>query len=188
MPGTRRVLSIAIALTFFPMVSEAQDSPAIPKSAVVAAKRDAQASVDALLRGDFERFAAFVYPRALKFAGGKERMIASVQRGVEEMRAQGARLESASAGQPEQMMRAGADLLTIIPVEQVATVEDGQILFSSHLLGVSSDNGRSWTFVDTLKLTPENVRSFIPNFNSALKLPTSPTPTYVPASPPRMSR
>jgi len=163
-------------------VSAAQQAPAIPKSASAAAKRDAQASVDALLNGEFERFAAFMYPRALKFAGGRDKVIATVQRGFEDMRAQGARMESARAGQPEQMMRAGQDLMTIIPIAQIASLDEDRILFSSHLLGISSDNGKSWTFVDTMKLTPENVRAIVPNFNPAMKLPPNPEPTYLPAT------
>lgn len=181
MRGTRRLLVAAVAVMWGPFASAVHASPAIPKWASAAAKRDAQASVDALLKSDFERFATFVYPRAVKLKGGKEKLIAAVQRGLEDMRADGARMESASVGQPEQMMRAGEQLVTIIPVEQVATLNEGQILFSSHLLGISSDDGKSWTFVDTATLTAQNVRDLIPNFNPALKLPPMAAPTYVPA-------
>jgi len=178
----RGLALVAIALMLCPLAVTAQHTSAVPKYASATAKRDAQASTDALLKGELERFASFVYPRALKVLGGKDKLIATVQRGLEEMRSQGVRMASASVGEPEQMMRTGGDLLAIIPIRQVAMLEEDQILFSSHLLGISSDNGRSWTFVDTMKLTPENVREFIPSFHPAMKLPINPDPTYVPAN------
>lgn len=95
------------------------------------------------------------------------------------MKAQGTRFKSANAGEPVQIVRAGQDLLTIVPVKQVMIVPEGELHISSHLLGVSSDNGKSWTFVDTAKLTPENVRSVLPHFNPELKLPPKQRPTLV---------
>ena len=183
MSEIRRSLLVAIVMLLAPLPTEAESSPTVPKiskEASSTARRDAQASFDAFLKGDVEKFASFMYPGAVKLLGGKEKMVAMLRRGLEDMKAQGTRFKSANASEPEHVVIAGQDLLTIVPVKQVMIVPDGELHISSHLLGISSDNGKSWTFVDTVKLTPENVRSVVPHFNPDLKLPPKQQPTLVP--------
>ena len=49
----------------------------------------------------------------------------------------------------------------------------------SFLFGVSDDGGKKWTFIDTAKLTPENVHQIVPIYDARLKLPKKKEPVLV---------
>ncbi len=58
-------------------------------------------------------------------------------------------------------------------------VPNGKMKQESHLLAISKDNGVYWYFIDTVKLTDENVKSVLPNFNSDLKIPAKKEAVFI---------
>ena len=152
----------------------------VPSAVGESAKRDATAMYEAFLRGDYEVFAQYTHPRALQLNGGKAATIALVSKGMTEMRQQGFVPKSAAVELPSQVVSAGGELHALLRITVVMTAPGGELRAPSHLLGVSSDKGRSWTFMDTAKLTAENVKLALPNYNPALKLPPHTEPTFVP--------
>ena len=50
---------------------------------------------------------------------------------------------------------------------------------SGFLLGVSNDRGKTWTFIEAEKLTPENVRLVLPTYDPRLKLPARKEPKFI---------
>jgi hypothetical protein len=64
----------------------------------------------------------------------------------------------------------------------VMKTRQGDLHADSHLLGISGDQGKSWTFIDTAKLDAHNVRKVLPGYNPELKLPPKKQPRLVPAA------
>jgi hypothetical protein len=148
-----------------------------------AAKRDGIAMYQAFHSGDLERFAAYTYPGLLKLLGGKQKMIAMLQKETSDMAAEGFRFKSAMVGAPTQLVAAGAQLQAMLPLNQVMTAPGGEMHLEGHVLGVSSDGGKTWTFIDAEKLTAGNVRKVLPNYDPRLELPGKKEPTFVPKPP-----
>jgi hypothetical protein len=159
-----------------------------PPAAGESARRAATVMYEAFLREDYEVFAQYTHPRAVELNGGKAATIALVKTGMAEMRQRGFTLKSAAVALPLQMVSAGRELHAVLPITIVMSAPGGELRAPSHLLGVSADQGRSWTFMDTGKLTAENVKLALPGYNPALKLPAKVEPTFVPAATPAPPR
>jgi hypothetical protein len=153
-----------------------------PTNAGAAAKRDGNAMTFALLRRDYETYVSYRHPALIKKAGSKEKLIATLERRRAGLEGDGQRLMSATVGAPIQMVKAGDELHAILPLEEISVVrgKDGEFHEQAYLLGVSSDAGKTWKFIDIRRMTPNDVRQLLPNYNSKLKLPAHKAPTFVP--------
>jgi hypothetical protein len=152
----------------------------VARAAKDAAKRDGDAMYQAFQKGDLERFAAYTYPGIFKLLGGKQKMIALVKKGLSDMAADGVRFKSAAVGAPTQLVAVGTELHAMLPLKQVMTAPGGEVHVDGYLLGVSSDGGKTWTFIDADKLTADNVRQVLPNYDPRLEIPPKKEPKFVP--------
>lgn len=152
-----------------------------PKAASEAVKRDANAMNQAFFRGDFETFANYTHPAMIKMAGGKKKLIEVLQKSIADMKAQGYRIVSASAGAPLNMVATGDELQAVVPQQQVIDVpaKQGELHGTSHMLGVSRDGGKSWTFINVDGMSREEVRQVLPTFSPKLDIPAHVPPTFV---------
>jgi hypothetical protein len=122
----------------------------------------------ALVAKDFEKFADLTYPPVVETMGGRENMVA-----LSRKRAQEARFEilSLKVEAPERLIIAGTDVLAVVPITR-ATLDAGKKMSGrSFFLGVSSDQGKSWTFLDGSNLDSRTLKQVLPHFPAGLKLP-----------------
>ena len=145
-----------------------------------AARRDATAMGEAFLRGDLERFASYTDPGLLKMFGGKQKLIATIEAGLPKMAAGGISLKSTEIGEVTQFVEAEGQLQATLPRDQLMTMPGGEVHLLGYLIGVSRDGGKTWTFMDAEKVTPENVRMVLPTYDPRLKLPGRVEPRFVP--------
>jgi hypothetical protein len=150
------------------------------RAAKKAARRDASAMYDAFLSGDLERYASYTYPGLLKLFGGKQKLIATIEAGRPKMAAQGISLKSHEIGEVTQLVDAGGELQAMLPRDQLMTMPGGEVHLLGYLLGVSRDGGKTWTFMDAEKVTPENIRMVLPTYDPRLKLPGRMEPKFIP--------
>ena len=112
-------------------------------------------------------------------------MIALIEKGRADMEKEGFRFLSGAVASPTQVVKAGPDLHALLPLTQVMSAPGGELHLAGHLLGVSSDGGKTWTFVDTGTLNARSVREVLPSFNPELKIPVKSEPRFVPKDPPK---
>jgi hypothetical protein len=175
----RALLVVCVALLVAPAVSRAGEPV---KDARANAQRDATAMSKAFLAGDFETFANYAYPNMVKLAGGRKKLIDTLKKGMAEMKGEGFRFLSSTVGPPTELVKAGNELHAILPQQQVIEVaaKHGELHGMGHLIGVSSDSGKTWTFIDAAGATPETIRQVLPSYNPKLKVPPRTQPTFVP--------
>lgn len=65
-----------------------------------------------------------------------------------------------------------ARIFAVVPQTVVMKTVRGRIQHRSFLIGVSSDAGRTWGFVEGAELNAGNVRELLPDFPPLLSLPT----------------
>ena len=131
------MLSITVALH-----SYAQD-PA------TAAKQAAQKSIDALLSGDYAQVVESMPKRVVAAMGGKEAALAMLKQQTSEKSAQGISFQSDTIGTPQPMQKIGAWLVTLVPQTVTLKVRGGHLVSDAYLIGISEDEGKSWSFVDS---------------------------------------
>ena len=148
-----------------------------------AAKRDATAMSQAFLKGDLDTFANYADPVMIKVAGGKKQLIEVLKKSIAQMQAEGARIVSSSVEAPPDIVKAGDQLQALLPQKQVLELLDknGELHANGHLLGISRDGGKSWTFIDASSVSAEQIRQILPTLSAKLKLPgRQQQPTFVP--------
>ena len=148
-----------------------------------AAKRDATAMTQAFMKGDLETFASYTDPAMLKAAGGKPQLIEFLKKGVAQMQSEGFRFKSSSVKAPREIIKAGTELQALLPQKQIldAFEKNGELHSTGHLLGISRDGGKSWTFLDASSAPADQLRKIVPTLSTKLKLPgRQQPPTFVP--------
>ena len=151
-----------------------------PREVMEAARRDGHAMYEAFRRGRLDEFAAYTYPAVVKQMGGKQKMLEMLEKGLADMAKEGFRFVSGVVLPPTQIVKAGPEFHALLPLKQVMSAPGGELTMTGHLLGISADGGKTWTFIDSAKLTPGNVRQILPNYNPELKLPPKTEPKFVP--------
>ncbi|MGE5047712.1 MAG: hypothetical protein ACM3PC_04025 [Deltaproteobacteria bacterium] len=103
----------------------------------MAARAQAQEAADALMRGDFDQLVALTHVELVEAMGGRGRMLAALQRGHEEMIAQGRSFVGANTGRPLEIVRMGWQLRCVVPQTLKMQVPGGILEAKSAIIGVS---------------------------------------------------
>ena len=143
------------------------------------ARKQAQEMVDALLKNDVETSTRLTNPRIIEFTGGREKMMNLFREGKEQMTARGMTLEQITVGQPSFPVRAGNELFIVVPHTLRLKTPQGVLVDESYYLGVSSNGGRNWTFVDGQGMNDQTVKQFFPNLPAELTLPPKSAPRLI---------
>jgi hypothetical protein len=142
-------------------------------------KTQAELTAQALLKGDYETFIEFTYPKVIEMLGGKEKMMAMLKNGTMEMEQQGIGFESVTIGTPSASVQAGEEIHCLVPQTIIMKIPNGKIKTETFLLAISPDNGGRWFFIDTSNLKMENVTKVLPNYNTDLIIPTKKQPEMI---------
>jgi hypothetical protein len=162
-----------------PNIAEQDLSDIDVPAALAAAENQARKMADGFIKGETEAILDAMYPRALELIGGREKMLATIKKGMKEMKAEGTTFHSFRVTAPDKLYRAKNDVLSIVPEVVVMRTAKGKLQQDSFLLGISSDKGRSWKFIDGAGIQKNDVRSIIPHFPDGLELPKLPPPRLV---------
>jgi hypothetical protein len=154
-----RVLSLVLlSLTLACGKKEPQKPPAVAAQSPTATQSNAatvdnyptlvaqaQEVNDAFRRRDFARMIDLTYPKVIETAGGRDKMIESLAKGMKEMEAEGVVVLSSTAGGPTQIVHASGSIYAVLPTTLKAKAQDGVFQTESSMIGISSDNGATWT-------------------------------------------
>lgn len=156
-----------LLIGLLPLMLHAQNPAAVKKQAMMMAQ--------SMTKGDYKNIVNYTYPKAVQLAGGKEKMTAMIATGMQQMKAANINFESVTVGDPGKFYKAGKEIHCLLPETLVMSSPKGKIAMHSHLLAVSGDGGKSWSFLDMNNSTADKVKQLIPNFNPALKIPAATT-------------
>lgn len=144
------------------------------------AKRLATEASQAVVKGNFRRLAELTYPAVLKEAGGSDQMIAVVEKAMQQLKAQGFTFESTTVGEPGPILTEGLHSFIVVPTTNIMRTPNGKLQSKSYLLGISTDNGKSWTFVDGTGIANQKQREkMLPKLPAKLVLPERQQPTLL---------
>ncbi|MFD0792950.1 hypothetical protein ACFQZX_04935 [Mucilaginibacter litoreus] len=152
-----------IILLAFPSTIFAQDAAQI--------KKQAQGIAGALLKGDYQTVLNNTYPKAVEIGGGKAKMLKMMTEGLDQMKAQGFLFEKITIGEPGKFYKAGTEIHCLIPETIVMKTNQGRFAGKSNLLAVSSNGGKSWSFLDLNRGSINAIDQIFPKFNHSLVIP-----------------
>lgn len=148
-------------------------TPAAAKGHEEAVRRDVEAYFAALRLSDFPTLAELTCPEVVESVGGYGTFIGLLQQMDQARRAQGIEWGEVTVQSISDPVVAGDELHVLVKLVQQIELRSGKKKKKTYVLGVSANDGESWTFVDATKLGGENKKKLFPNFNDALELPGS---------------
>src|SRR5262245_51415091 len=100
-------------------------------SAVV--KRKAQEVGQALLQADYAKIVELTYPKVVEGMGGRDKMIATLETGMKQMREQGFVFRSIAVGDPSELLTEGQHTFVVVPTTIEMTAPGGKLVSKSYL-------------------------------------------------------
>jgi hypothetical protein len=105
-------------------------------------------------------------------------MISALKKGMAQMRAEGAGFLDVTIGQPEAPKKIGAWMTSRVSQHLVMKVRGGKLYQDSTLLGISEDEGKSWSFVDLGPISKEQFRQVFPELDGKITIPEKKEPEF----------
>lgn len=133
---------------------------------------------NALITKDYSTFVKFIHPSILSLSGGKQKMIAQLQKGIKEMEENGTSFSSVEFGTPDQILHAKGELQCIVTQYLTMKVPNGKLLVKSALIAVSTDKGRQWLFIDTAAGDLKTLQKVVPTLSDKLRIPAKEEPKF----------
>jgi hypothetical protein len=136
---------------------------------------------EAVARGDFETAADMTYPKVITLAGGRAKLIALMRAALESAAEEDMKILPGTIGEPSEAMTQGANMFVVVPITSEFATSKGKLVGKSYLLGVSSDKGRTWSFVQGGSFDDPKFRAqLLPTLPPGLTLPADEEPHLVP--------
>lgn len=139
----------------------------------------AQEVNDAFGRRDFARMVDLTYPKLVEAAGGRDKMISGLASGVKEMEAEGVTVLSSMTGPPRQIIEISGSIYAVLPTTLKVKAKDGIFQTESSMIGISSDQGTNWTFIDAGGKDRTQLKSLLPDAAEKLTLPPEREPVKI---------
>src|SRR5262249_25423816 len=146
--------------------AQAADNPSVKQ----VVKGKVEEINNALIKEDFAKVADLTHPKVVKLMGGREKMISAMESGIKDMKSKGYAFRSVKVDAASDPVTAGSDMFVVVPFLLEMKAPKGRLLQKSFVIGVSSDQGKSWAFVNG-DLDVQKVKQVLPNLPEQLKLP-----------------
>jgi hypothetical protein len=157
----------------------AGQSPATTVESYPALLAQAQEVNDAFRRRDFARMVDLTYPKVIEAAGGRDKMIAALAKGMRDMESEGVSVLSSTAGTPTQIVHASEWIYAVVPTTLKVKAKEGAFQTESSMIGISADQGAHWTFIDAGGKDHAQLMSFLPAASDKLNLPVEKEPVKI---------
>lgn len=120
------------------------------------------------LAEDYENFADYTYPKVIEMMGGKSNMVKATRQGMNKMKNEGFSFTDLSFKNPSEIITKGNERQCSL--NQILTMEtpQGKIESEYTLIGISDNNGQSWTFIDTSGKSKETMLKYFPNLHDEI--------------------
>jgi hypothetical protein len=120
--------------------------------------------------GDYKTFANYTYPLILKSMGGAAKMAAVLTKSTNDMKVQGMSFSNITFDEPSKIVKSGKELQATIAQHTEIKLPQGRIISTSTLIAISTDNGISWTFIDTSNKDMATLRKVLPNLSPVITI------------------
>lgn len=132
----------------------------------------------ATISGDFEKVINLTNPKIVELMGGKANAISATSQAIQGLKGDGFVLTSYAVHDPSQVLRDGKRVFVIIPTQTSMQTPKGLAHMNGYLLGLSEDDGATWSFADGAGMKNDELRKTVfPDLPSKLVLPVINPPT-----------
>jgi hypothetical protein len=133
---------------------------------------------NALVKKDGDQFIKYMHPSMISLAGGKAQLKLlsdSIFKVAEQI---GGKVSKISFGSPSPVITHKNTLQSVITQQMVVSTLLGDAELSSALIALSTDNGKSWTFIDTNLFNLNKIKTAMPDISPQLIIPKAAPPKF----------
>lgn len=149
--------------------------------AEAALKKRVRADVEqmnaAMLSGDLTKLVDLTHPKVVEMLGGRESMIATIEKTNADMKKRGMEIKSSSTGNPSAPVTVDEEMYIVVPHKLEMTAPGGKMHVDAFVIGYSADEGKSWKYVNG-DLAHKVIKQVLPNLPDDLKLPARKAPVF----------
>lgn len=142
------------------------------------AKKQANECQNALVKGEYEKFADFTHPKVVEENGGRKKMIETLKKGLEAYKNAGYILKSVTMQPASDTVSVGKEIYVVVPFTLEMTIPGGKVFSKGSMVGVSNDEGKNWVFADTAP-GREKLKKLLPDLPDTLLIPKKELPKIV---------
>ena len=143
-------------------------------------KAEAEKMVRLLIDKDYKAFTKYTYPPLVKMLGSEAGMVDVLVKTFRSIDAEGFTVSKVSIGDVSAILHIKTLLqCTIVQVLEM-THEKGTLVSKSSLIGLSSDQGTTWTFLDTQGKPLNKLQATFKELSNNLVIPPKEQPVMVP--------
>ncbi|HEX5268885.1 MAG TPA: GDSL-type esterase/lipase family protein [Gemmataceae bacterium] len=178
-----------LLLTGLLCVTLSAPEPGDDKQEAAAVKAKAEEVLQLLQKGEYKKVAGRTHPRVVKEMGGSEKMADTLAAKMKQLKEQGYEVRSLKANDPTTSATVGDERYVVVPYTMEMKSPGGKTTVESYLLAISSDKGKTWTFVDGAGLADvEAQKKLLPDLPPppTLRLPRTQRPVFEADRPERL--
>lgn len=141
-------------------------------------QKSADTMADLFMNGCFREYAEYIHPKIVQMMGGKDKMETFLKEQIRTMNGEGFVFKKVSIGPPGEVLVSQGELQTVIPqVIELANAE-GILKTSSSLIAISTDQGKTWHFIDTGGKSLSELRKVFKSLRDDLVIPAKKPPVF----------
>ena len=138
-------------------------------------EKEAKSMTIAIITKDYESYIKYMHPILINAFGGSDKVLEKLKQGI---------LNSATIEKIEITNMSNPIIRNEniqCTMNQIATTEypNGKFRVSSTLIGVSNNNGKTWTFIDAGENSLSELQSHFPELNDNLKIIPMSEPEFI---------
>ncbi|HYV93672.1 MAG TPA: hypothetical protein VE978_17995, partial [Chitinophagales bacterium] len=166
------------SVSFFLGSCNGQAKPPDSSNYFIQIKEQAEAMAQLLLKKDFKSFAKFTHPKIVEMMGGEQKMIEGMEKDLKEMESQGTGFLNVTIGEPSKVIVVNNELQSTVPQTIEMKVPNGRLVAKSTLIAISTDNGKTWYFIDTSGKDIQAMKKIFPNLSEELVISEKQQPIF----------
>ena len=136
------------------------------------ALRDAKATAQATVNGDYLTVVKHTYPPIVEFMGGEATAVKVIGETLTAMKSQGIVFKSATIGSVSVIVKEQDQYRCFIQNTNIITMPGQEVTSKSYLLGIYDETKEIWYFLEAEKLkNPLLINQIMPGFETSMEIP-----------------
>ncbi|MEP7165857.1 MAG: hypothetical protein ABI741_14240 [Ferruginibacter sp.] len=131
-----------------------------------------------LLAKDYKAFAKYTYQPIIEMTGGEEKMIELIKQSFDQMETGGYSFINFTIEKPLTIVHFNNTLQCALIENIEMKVPKGRLTSKSTLIGISSDKGQNWTFIDTHGADLKTLQKTLSGLSNDLVIPEKQQPVF----------
>jgi hypothetical protein len=173
------LLSIGCKRGAQPQAQSGSPSPSATAESYPNLTARAKEITDAFTSKDYTKVLEMTYAKVIENAGGRDKMLATMKSEIKEMETERMNILSTTPGAPTQFVHDAGSIYAVVPITVKIKSQEGIYQTDGSLIGISSDAGANWTFIDAAGEDDKDLHVLAPAILEKLKVPADKPPVKI---------